>query len=242
MRTPLVSLTLATVFFVAAYAKADIVTMYSADQKDAYMALALDTEWGLVGSADFEKAKAPFVGEFTLTNLLDKYRSEGDKIGDLKGTYSLLAYDGNGAGYAHTLTGADDYLGMQFSHNSANQATISLSIGVADMVRISSFFIEVGTHANESSTEGTYDISVKTTNGTQIYQAVPYDWAGFILDEGVYLTGFEITQNANNNTGFYFDFVPGNGVAASPEPATLAIFGLGLAGLGLVRARRQNKK
>ena len=237
MKNLLTTAMLIAAFAFSATAKADIIAnLFTADQKEAYMQLAGASEWALVGSAEFDKAKAPYEGVFTLTNLLDQYRADDQKVGNQEGSYILDTYNGMGAGYANALTGIDDYVGMVFSHNSANTSSVALPGGLID-----SFYVNVSTHADVNSTQGTFDITLTTTNGTQVFEDIAFGWAGFILDEGVYLTGFEITQNSNPNTGFTFDFVPGDGTAATPEPASLLIFGVGLAGLGLARRRKQTR-
>lgn len=236
MKTSIVNLVIAIMLLFAAGAKASLVTIFDAGEKERYMQLAGSSEWALIGSADFDKAKAPYSGVFTITNLLDQYRGEDQKVGNQQGNYTLDKFNGNGAGYAKALTGTDDYVGMAFSHNSADVASISIPEGL-----INSFYLNVSTHANINSTEGTFNITLTTTEGIQEFKDIDFGWVGFILDDGVYLTGFEITQNSNPNTGFTFDFVLGDGTATTPEPATLLIFGLGMTGLGLVQARRNKK-
>lgn len=235
MKNLLTAAVLTATLAFSAGAKADIIAnIFDANQKEAYAQLAGASEWALVGSADFDKAKAPYDGVFTVTNLLDRYREDDQKVGNQQGTYTLDTYKGMGAGYTNALTGTDDYVGMVFSHNSANTASVALPGGLID-----SFYVNVSTHADVNSTQGTFDITLTTTNGTQVFKDVAFGWAGFILEEGVYLTGFEISQNSNPNTGFTFNFVPGDGTAVTPEPASLLIFVMGLAGLGLASRRRR---
>ena len=192
---------------------------------------------------------------FKLTNLLNPTRDESEQVGDLQGSYSLGTYSGMGAGYSHALSeytgefsSSIGTAGMIFSHNSANAASIATPDGA-----INSFYLSVGTHANESSTQGTFNVTITNSTGqTQTINNIAYGWIGFVFDEGSYLTDIKITQNANPNTGFFFDFVPGDGallngggddvgVASTPEPATMLIVGLGLAGAGWASRRRWKK-
>ena len=230
----IVNTTLVVAFLVTTNIQADMVSMFDATQREAYFLQAGPSEWGLIGSADFDKAKAPYKDFFTLTNVLDQYRDEDKQVGNMQGSYTLDSYSGMGAGYSHALNGLDNSVGMQFSHNSANYGAIAIPDGF-----ISAFYLNVDTHADAASTQGTFNILIKTTNGDQLYKNVAFGWAGFILEEGNYLTGFEITTNGNPNTGFWFDFVPGDGTALTPEPATILMLGLGLVGLSLVRRRKK---
>ncbi len=238
MKTSIISLIFAVTFLAAAQLKADyIVNLYDAGQKETYLELAGAPEWGLIGTAEFDKSKAPYYGTFKLTNLADLGKEEGERAADQDGKYSLSVYSGNGAGYSHALTGAGEYGGMVFSHNSANYASVTIPDGL-----MNSFSLNVETHADLNSTKGTFNITITSTNGTQTFTDIAFGWVGFIFEEGEYLTGFEITQNSNPNTGFSFDFVPGDGNPITPEPASLLIFGLGMTGLGLAHRARRNKK
>jgi len=231
----IISLILAVAFLVAVNVRAEIVTSYT--NWDTYKELAGPSEWALIGSAEFDKKKAPYENSFTLTNVFELYYGNGSEVRTLQGTYRMNSWDGMGAGYNHTLHGTPGMdTGMHFSHNSANQFGIAVPDGY-----INAFYLNVGTHANESSTEGMYDITFYDTGGhaVQTIKSIAFGFTGFIFAEGNSLSRFEITTQGNKNTGYFFDFVLGDGSVAVPEPTTLAVLGLGLAGLGLARARRR---
>ena len=230
----IVSFVVVISFLAATPVRADAVSLVT--DKDAYMDLAGPAEWGLIGSADFDKEKAPYTGVFELTNLGNKWASSDNQIASQQGNYTMNAWDGMGAGYSSTLHGSGEEAGMNFSHNSANKFGVAVPGGL-----INAFYLDVNFHANEASTNSTYNITFYGADGKalQTFHNVDIGFAGFLFDEGTYLTSFEITTNGNKNTGYSMNMVIGDGTAVVPEPATMLIMGLGLAGLGLARARRR---
>ena len=245
-------LVFAASFLVAESAKADLITYRYANQEE-YFAIAKPSDWIFNGLTQIGNSKAPLIYNAALTNGIDT-KSVGVTFSD---------FNGGGGSNAQNFALADDNMGMTFLHNSANR--IELDFGTSNI--IDSFFFNLSTWAGDSSwnlatvtvigTEGSkYTTSLSTFNNGN-------GWFGFIFGEDEfgtqeYLKSITLTVDHVNTgfagTQFYFGdgginrpeefpIIPeiNNNTVTNPEPATLLILGLGLAGAGFAARRRISK-
>ena len=171
-------------------------------------------------------------------------------------------FNGNGANGAGTGNATVTGIGTgTMYHNSANNFKMTFNESFVD-----SFFINL-TPWSSYSAANAFDLTISFWDSSGAFQTVTTKetftdstpFLGINLDEGAFLAsvyfasigtgnnGYLIAGMGFGDSGFYelnpdIDHPFGNdGSAATPEPATMLVVGLGLAGLGLVRTHRKRK-
>ena len=190
-----------------------------------------------------------------------------DSIGEsAMGAVYSDKFNGNGANGAGTGTVAVNTVNgtASMSHNSANNFEISFSEPFATSFYIaltpwSSYSAATAFNLNISywDSEGnlyhwnSVDYYEQTKTKIRFTDTTPF--LGFNLEEGFYLASVRMDSIGTPNNGYairgmgfgdngFIDIypeIPPNPSNSTPEPATLVMIGLGLAGLGLA-ARRRN--
>ena len=169
-------------------------------------------------------------------------------------------FNGNGAnGEGRGIAQVSDIGTGTMAHNSANNFTMSFNESFVD-----TFYISLTPWSSYSAADA-FDLTVKYWDKDGTLQTVTTQqtfkddspFLGFKLDEGAFLASVYFSSDGTNNngyliggmgfgdTGLYRPPVPtdndGGDTATTPEPATMLIVGLGLAGLGGLATRRRRK-
>ena len=233
MKHSMITLALAISFLVAANVQAGLVTFY--DNKDAYFANTLQSDWAFSGNiTDFHPGgKDSFGWTFGMTNTATNSTDSA--------VLRFTNYNGN-VNNQNSVSRPTVNNGLaSFGDNSAGIGSMSFD---ADGASIGSFYFNIKAHSGSG-------VPFIVTVWDSLGQSHMYsDFAshvndvlffGFAFDEGVHLERFQIQAlgNSGSNPGFWVTDMGFRG-AAIPEPGTLAVLGLGLAGLGV--ARRRMKK
>ena len=230
--------------------KADVVegTIMFWDNADAYSIAAGTSDWAFGNFTD-ELSSGTTNGVrwqeygFKVTNVVTKDVVNG----------SLIASGMNGWGGALTATSTGGGAGFSLSHNTAHMGTLTFGLSLANLVAnnfIDSFYVAVAPH--DASNGYKLGVTAVASDGTSLYQEMNYQsggFFGFTLEDGYFTEIIVSVLGGKPNGGFDGLAVGfGNGIvtpppsadASVPEPATLAVMGLGLAGLAV--ARRKMRK